>query len=167
VSEVETKPILLCYDGSAGARRAIATAAELFPGRKTIVLHTWTPVGGIGAAYAIVPVAVYDEAELHKAALALAAEGAALARESGLDARAQIAEISMEAVWQTIIEVADRDDAGVIVLGARGLSPLKTLVLGSVSHGVTVHAHRPVLVVPPALHEKAPAAVPAEAATAG
>ena len=167
MSELETQPILLCYDGSDGARRAIATAAELFPGRKAVVLHTWTPVGGIGTAYAIVPVAMYDEAELHKAALALAAEGAALAREAGLDARPQIAEVSMEAVWQTIVEVADRDDAAVIVLGARGLSTLKTLVLGSVSHGVTVHAHRPVLVVPPAVHRDAPAMVSAGATVAG
>jgi nucleotide-binding universal stress UspA family protein len=166
VSTPETQPILLCYDGSAGARRAIETTAALFPGRETIVLHTWTPVGGIGAAYAIVPVAVYDEAELHRAALELAAEGAALARAAGLDARAQIAEIAMDAVWHTILEVADQDDAGVIVLGARGRSTLKTLVLGSVSHGVSVHAHRPVLVVPPAAHAHAPAEVAAAATAA-
>ena len=37
----------------------------------------------------------------------------------------------------------------IIVLGARGLSTFKSLVLGSVSHGVVQHAHRPVLIVPP------------------
>jgi nucleotide-binding universal stress UspA family protein len=167
VSTTETQPILLCYDGSDGARHAIDTAAALFPGREAIVLHTWRPVGGIGAAYAIVPVAVYDEAELHRSALELAEEGAAIARAAGLDARAQIAEITMDAVWHTILDVADQDDAAVIVLGTRGLSALKTLVLGSVSHGVTVHAHRPVLVVPPAPHANAPAGTAATAATAG
>ncbi len=167
MSTSETQPILLCYDGSAGARRAIETAGALFPGRKAIVLHTWRPVGGIGAAYAILPVAVYDEAGMHRAALALAEEGAALATAAGLDAQAQVAEISMDAVWHTILEVADQDDAGLIILGARGLSSLKTLVLGSVSHGVTVHAHRPVLIVPPAPRASAPAPVASGAATAG
>jgi nucleotide-binding universal stress UspA family protein len=157
VSASATQPILLCYDGSAGARRAIATAAALFPGREAIVLHTWRPVGGIGAAYAVLPVAVYDEPGLHRAALALAEEGAALATAAGLHAQAQVAEITMDAVWHTILEVAGRDDAGLIVLGARGLSHLKTLVLGSVSHGVTVHAHRPVLIVPPASPGEEPA----------
>src|ERR1700675_1102159 len=46
-----TKPILLCYDGSEGARHAIETAGELFPERRAIVLYVWSPVATIFAAY--------------------------------------------------------------------------------------------------------------------
>ena len=48
--------------------------------------------------------------------------------------------------------MADRHDASLIVLGARGLSAFKSMLLGSVSHSVAQHAHRPVLIVPPAAH---------------
>jgi nucleotide-binding universal stress UspA family protein len=62
-----------------------------------------------------------------------------------------VAKVTLDGMWPTILEVADRDDARVIVLGARGLSTFKAIALGSVSHGVAQHSHRPVLVVPPGL----------------
>ena len=39
--------------------------------------------------------------------------------------------------------------AAVIVLGSRGLTGVRELVEGSLSHEVAEHARRPVLVVPP------------------
>ena len=152
-----TRPILICYDGSAGARRAIECAGTLFPGRDAIVLHTWRPVAGITAAYAIVPAAAYGEGELSRAASKLAEEGVGLAKAAGLKPRAQIVEAAMDAVWHAILSVAEQDDVAVVVLGARGLSPLKSAVLGSISHAVAQHAHRPVLIVPPASVCAAPA----------
>jgi nucleotide-binding universal stress UspA family protein len=156
-------PILLCYDGSVGSRRAIAAAAELFPGRAALVLHVWRPLAGIAAAYAIVPAAAYDPAEQRRLALQLAEEGAGAAEAAGLKPVAQIVEAEMDAVWHAILATADRDDAATIVLGARGLSPLRAAALGSVSHAVAQHAHRPVLIVPPAV----PPAPQAKASLAG
>jgi nucleotide-binding universal stress UspA family protein len=50
--------------------------------------------------------------------------------------------------WRTICAVAEEIDAGVTVLGARGLSRAGSVLLGSVSSAVSVHAKRPVLIVP-------------------
>jgi nucleotide-binding universal stress UspA family protein len=79
----------------------------------------------------------------------IAAQGAVIANAAGLRATPEIAEARLESDWESILNAADRMDASVIVLGARGLSGFRSLVLGSVSHGVAQHSHRPVLVVPP------------------
>jgi hypothetical protein len=43
-------PILICYDGSEGSRRAIETTAELFPGKTAIVLRVWSPMAASAAS---------------------------------------------------------------------------------------------------------------------
>ena len=55
-------------------------------------------------------------------------------------------------MWAAIVDAAEQLDAAAIVLGSRGLTGLKNVLLGSVSEGVVRHAGRPVLVVhrPPA-----------------
>jgi nucleotide-binding universal stress UspA family protein len=52
---------------------------------------------------------------------------------------------------RAILDVADREEAGLIVMGTRGMtnrSPIADLVLGNVAQEVLRHAHCPVLVVP-------------------
>ena len=46
------------------------------------------------------------------------------------------------AVWRTILAEADDRDAAVVVLGSRGLTGVRSLVLGSVSHGVANHSRQ-------------------------
>ena len=166
MSAPQTHPILICYDGSAGAKRAIQTAAALFPGREATVLHAWRPIAGIASAYAILPVAAYDENEVRRAAVRVAAQGATIASAAGLKATAEAAEARLESDWQAILRAADRMDAAVIVLGARGLTGFRSLVLGSVSHAVAQHSHRPVLVIPPSVKQFQVAEREAAAATA-
>src|SRR5262249_40463607 len=36
-------PVVVAYDGSEGAKRAIATVARLLPRRPTVVVHGWSP----------------------------------------------------------------------------------------------------------------------------
>jgi nucleotide-binding universal stress UspA family protein len=47
----------------------------------------------------------------------------------------------------TIVRVGDRHEAGLIVMGSRGLSDIRRFLLGSVSRNVAASAHCPVLVV--------------------
>jgi nucleotide-binding universal stress UspA family protein len=152
LSAHDIKPILICYDHSAGAKRAIETAAQLVPGRRAIVLHVWSPAMIVAAPYNPMtppPVPVYNDGEVREAATRIAEEGADLASAAGLVAQCEIAEAAGGGIWHAILEVAYEQDAALIVLGSRGISTFESLLLGSVSHGVAQHAHRPVLIVPP------------------
>ncbi len=141
--------ILICYDGSNDAERAVDFAAALFGRRRAVVLvvaPTMTFAEGMAATSSLVPGSAFED--LNTAyALRRAEAGAAHARRSGLYAvaRATIAPTT----WQGIVDVADELDASVIVIGSRGVGGLRELASGSVSHDVAVHARRPVLIVPP------------------
>jgi nucleotide-binding universal stress UspA family protein len=50
-------------------------------------------------------------------------------------------------VVEEILRAAKEEDIDLIVIGARGLSTLKEIFLGSVSHGVALHAPCPVLLM--------------------
>jgi len=50
-------------------------------------------------------------------------------------------------VVEEILKVAKEEDSDLIVIGARGLSTIREIFLGSVSHGVTLHASCPVLLM--------------------
>jgi nucleotide-binding universal stress UspA family protein len=151
LSSPATGPILVCYDNSDGARRAIEVAGTLFPGRKAVVLHVWSPLAVVAAAYGgIMSLPDYDESALEKSAREIAQAGADLAKAAGLDAKPEIVEGTYEGTWHAIVEAGEQLGAAPIVIGARGLSTFKSLVLGSVSHGVAQHSRVPVLIVPPA-----------------
>lgn len=75
----ETLPILLCYDGSIGSQRAMEKAGALFPEHNAIVLHVWSPIAVIAAAYGggMVSLPAYTDEELQAIALNVAAAGLA------------------------------------------------------------------------------------------
>jgi nucleotide-binding universal stress UspA family protein len=90
--------------------------------------------------------------------------GARLAREAGLEAEPLAAEANGP-VWKTIVEIADHLDAAAIVMGSRGLTAVRSVLLSSVSSGVLRHADRPTLVIRRARPDgrSSPAATPAAA----
>jgi nucleotide-binding universal stress UspA family protein len=147
-SQQTDREILICYDGSSEAERAIEAAAELFPGRRAVVLEvgpTMTFAEAYAATSSLVPGGAFDELNTADAR-ARAETGAEQARRVGLHAvpRAEIASTT----WREIVDVAEEIDAAVIVIGSRGLDGIRELARGSVSHDVATHAGRPVLVVP-------------------
>lgn len=148
--------ILLCYDGSADARAAIKHAGELLGGQPATVLTVWEPFiavitrtsFGLGMAPGVVNMEEIDTAT-REAAQTRAQEGAELAKQVGLDAKPRT-RTQVTTVAAAIVEEANDLDATAIVVGSRGLTGLKSLMLGSVSHGVSQHADHPVIVVPSA-----------------
>jgi nucleotide-binding universal stress UspA family protein len=148
-------PLVLCFDGSEGARHAIRHAGSLFPGWRALVVTVWQPVvvpGNFGMGTE--PAPLRDFAELDRAAAerggGLADEGVEIARRAGLDAE-PLPVKATGPIWETIVEIANRDDGATIVMGSRGLVGLRAMFLGSVSGAVVHHAKRPTLIVPPAL----------------
>lgn len=132
--------LLIAYDGSDPATEAIAVAARLFGrGTRATVLHA-------RALMAAMPIPE-GEAREEACAHGLAHDGARQARALGLAAQAR-AEMSTSSVWRTIVDAAERDGADVIVMGTRGQSGVRSLLLGGTSHHVAQHARAPVLIVP-------------------
>ena len=162
-------PVLLCYDGSDPAKRAIEQAGRVMGG-EAIVLTVWESVGSailrhapsgkteFGREARGIAEDVVEELDASTAgrARATAAEGATLAATAGFDARslarralAETGERTAVTVWRAVLDVADDEAVGVIVLGSRGRSAVRSMVLGSVSYGVVHNSGRPVLIVPP------------------
>ena len=94
----------------------------------------------------------YDELdkESERQAADKADDGVTAAKDAGLDATASTL-LCHGQVWATIIDAANQEDAEAIVVGSRGLSPMKSALLGSVANGVVHHSARPVVVIPAAV----------------
>jgi nucleotide-binding universal stress UspA family protein len=88
-----------------------------------------------------------DEA-VHAHAERVAAEGAQLARSVGFEEPEPVAVADEVNVAETLVRLATERGATVLVVGSRGLTGLRSRLLGSTSHAVLRHAHLPVLVVP-------------------
>ncbi len=74
-------------------------------------------------------------------------EAVRMFRETGLEARGEIRRARPGTTPDHIIDVAREANAGLIVLGTRGMTELKSLLLGGVATKVVHHATCPVLLV--------------------
>lgn len=147
-------PLLIAYDGSEGARTALAYAGELISGGDVVVLSVWEPLLLQSSAIAmsgmfVDPAAVEQDYEaVESATRTLATDGAEQARQAGFTAKARW-QPGAGPIADTVIDVAAEIDARLIVTGSRGLGGIRSLLLGSVSERIVRHARRPVLIVPP------------------
>jgi nucleotide-binding universal stress UspA family protein len=141
-------PLILCYDGSEAAERAIRTAPVLTGrGRTARVLYVYKPTErSLGVAQAAaggrIDAPVLGEADAH----GIVERGVAVARDAGFEAE-PLLQVADRPTAALIAATAEELDAPAIVIGQRGMSGLKSAVLGSVSRDVVNAYHRPVLVV--------------------
>ncbi|MFR9750468.1 universal stress protein [Nocardia sp. 004] len=148
--------ILIAYDGSENAKRAIEYAGRFLDAQRAVVLTAWEPLVRqaarlSGLSGVVQPEWVPDE-ELEDVAYLDArttnAEGLLLAELAGLNAEARTAECATT-IWNAIVDCADELDADLIVAGTRGATGIRALWHSSVADAVLKHCHRPVLLVPP------------------
>lgn len=149
------RPVLLCFDGSEDAGAAIVASAELLAARDAVVLTVsesiavWEPYDPGALISASIAKLSSEALGLEEIARQIAQEkldrGLEIARTAGFEVRGTLAHGKP---WHAICETAAELDAAAIVLGARGLSRIGSVLLGSVSSAVVLHARRPVLVIP-------------------
>lgn len=144
--------ILAALDGSRHAEAVLATAIEQarLHGAE-LLLATAVPHYGDGA-----PILVADiggqahqarealQVEAREAGKALLARAQARVKDAGLAPRSLLLEGEAAAA---LCRCAGEHEAELLVIGSRGLSTVKELLLGSVSHKVAQLAPCPVLIV--------------------
>ncbi len=132
--------IVVGYDGSGGSKAALKEACELAKelDRKLVIAFAYE-VSTFGGDVQDVARAIREHGD------AVTAEAAATAKEAGLEPEIVI-ERGDEA--DALARLSNERDAAMLVIGSRGESAFKRLVLGSVTHKVLHLAETPVLVVP-------------------
>src|SRR5262249_20345031 len=142
------QPVLICYDGSEEAKRAIPAAAALLGERRAVVLDVGPPVTPEQTyAETFAPVVADFREENDAVALRRAQAGLEQVRLAGFHAVAR-SEVAAP-TWQGIVHAAEVVDAAVIVVGSHARDAAGEFFHGSVSHDVATHTGRPVLIVPP------------------
>lgn len=156
--------MLIAYDGSENAKRAVEYAGRFLSAPKAVILTAWEPMVRqaarlSGLSGVMQPEWLPDE-EIEDVAYIDAkqtnTEGVRLAKLAGLNAEPRTAECT-STIWNAIVDVADELNVDIIVAGTRGSTGIRALMHSSVAEAVLKHCHRPILLVPPG---KEPAPVP-------
>ncbi|HET8592520.1 MAG TPA: universal stress protein [Solirubrobacterales bacterium] len=155
-------PVLIAYDGSDAARRAIHETAKLFGSRRALVVTVWEPTlpyelaagmqpaGPMGIApFPTVDAETAQEIDdtLQARADRVAQDGTALAKSLGLQAEPLVVAEEGLNVADAIVELARKRDVAAVVVGSRGLTGLRAAFEGSTSSAVLKHSPCPVVTV--------------------
>jgi nucleotide-binding universal stress UspA family protein len=134
-----TGALVVGYDGTDGARAAIREAARLAPLLQAPVVAAFafgtSPLGG---EVADLSSSVRERGE------AVLSEAAELLRGAGVETRTELVD---DKPAEALVELADREDAQMIIVGSYGERPLRGVLLGSTPHKLVHLSQRPVLVV--------------------
>jgi nucleotide-binding universal stress UspA family protein len=132
--------ILVAADGSAQGSKTVPAAIDLAQkyGATVTVLHVREFEKYEGSEVDLGP---------PQEAQPLVDEVVARFTEAGVEARGEIRKVTPGRTSDEIVRAAEEADATLIVMGTRGMSELKSLVLGGVANKVVSQAHCPVLLV--------------------
>jgi nucleotide-binding universal stress UspA family protein len=133
--------IVVGVDGSGPAGRAVETVAKIAAGTNdevvichgVVVPHAWGED---------IPAETTDETQQ------LVDRYVAQLAAAGVPATCEVRREQGSGMGGTLIDVAKSHQAGLIVVGTRGRSNVKSMLLGSVAHDVVCKSTVPVLVVP-------------------
>jgi nucleotide-binding universal stress UspA family protein len=148
--------VVIGYDGSPVADRALAEAAGLLSPRTALVVTVWEAGRAFESAWPVgleVPVPVVDiraalemEQAAYESAERTAMQGAGRALSMGLQAESLVV-ADETSIAGTLIRVAEERDASALVIGAHRHGALSEVLLGSTSRDVVRHAPCPAIVV--------------------
>jgi nucleotide-binding universal stress UspA family protein len=137
--------ILLATDGSRDAELALSTAVDLANSTKS-ELHVVTVSPGYPAYDIRLPAVV---AEIGQRAENILEDQTKKIEQAGGEVAQKHLRVAERHRAEQIVRVAQDIEAGLIVIGSRGLGGIRRALMGSVSDSVIRHAHCPVLVVRP------------------
>jgi nucleotide-binding universal stress UspA family protein len=155
---MNTETVVIAFDGSPAARRAVEEAARILKSSRALVVTVWeeglayvpplAPTEGMMTMSPMVDpeVALEIDRSAHDHAQRVSQEGAALANSLGLAAQ-PLAVPDERDVAKTVLAVVEKHQAAAIVVGSRGLGGLRARLEGSTSKALLKHAPCPVLVV--------------------
>jgi nucleotide-binding universal stress UspA family protein len=132
--------ILVAVDGSAESSKTLPAAIEMAErfGSAVTVVHIREHAKFEGADVDLGP----DIDPEH-----LVADAVALFTARGIDAHGEFRRVSPNETPQQIVQVAADAEVDLIVMGTRGMTEWKSMLLGGVANKVVHHAHCPVLLV--------------------
>ena len=138
------KKILVAVDGSPSGDNALRQAFRLANDEKCWITVT-TVVPGYYGDLDLIGVGDIHEA-LRKPGLEILSKASETAKKEGALIKTVVEEGE---TYERIVDLAEAENCGIIVMGRRGMSGLERVLVGSVTARVIGHSQRDVLVVPP------------------
>lgn len=141
--------VVAAFDGSDDSAKAVEVACSISAkyGSKLTIVHVYHSPSAVFASGPGMPVPDFTDLEnaAEKTAKGVLSRGLEFASKLGVGARGELMESS--SAVEALVTYAEQSKADLIVVGTRGMTGFKKLVIGSVSSGVVSHAKCPVLVV--------------------
>ena len=144
--------VVIGFDGSPDAEQAIDVAARVLSADSALIVTAWhLPIAAVAPMGAPTAPPLEDEHELERRGLETAGAGVKRARAAGLEAEPELQHAAAPSdIAKVLFDSAEQHDAELVVVGRRGMSRIKSILLGSVSEAAVRDGRRPVLVVPSA-----------------